>query len=218
MELITERRSPNFEAGPIKVEFVVLHYTAADLEETLNILCDPARRVSAHLVIDEQGRLHELVKCWNGTADKAWHAGRSRLLLNGQTWEEFNNFSIGIEIVNLNGNVFLYGERQYKAVSEALRHLQTLYPALKDPERIVGHEQIAGWRGKCDPGCQFDWGRLYAEVYPGAPVPERKPVMSTELKAELELLFSAFPGKERPFSKFCSRFNSLLERCLSGDK
>ena len=113
-----EFTSPNYDPVEIPVEFLVLHYTAGDLASTLELFLDPAREVSAHLIIAEDGEVFELVPCWDGLVHKAWHAGRSFWIDPEKKWEEFNNFSIGIEIVNLNGNLFPYSERQYQALAE----------------------------------------------------------------------------------------------------
>jgi N-acetyl-anhydromuramyl-L-alanine amidase AmpD len=180
MKIDTSKQSPNVTDQPIPVEFVVLHYTALSLEATLDRFLDPRAEVSAHLVIGQAGEVYELVPCMAGTALRAWHAGRSRLSVTdaaGQerVVEEFNDRSIGIELVNLNGNLFEYTEAQYVTLFELLRQLKGIYPALAQPDAIVGHEQIAGFRGKADPGRCFAWHRLFAECYPGLPVPVRSP-------------------------------------------
>ena len=41
-------RSPNFDAVQIPVEFLVLHYTAENLQDTLEIFKDTNRKVSSH--------------------------------------------------------------------------------------------------------------------------------------------------------------------------
>ena len=72
---------------------LVLHYTGMQsAEAALNRLCDPAARVSAHYVVEEDGAIWQLVP----EARRAFHAGRS-------CWEgehDLNFVSIGIEIVN----------------------------------------------------------------------------------------------------------------------
>ncbi len=126
-----------------------------------------SKPVSCHLLIDEQGKLYELVDCWRGACQKAFHAGSSFLLdSQGKKWIGFNSFSLGIELVNWNGNIFNFTASQYKSLFKALFHLKSLYPSLSSPERIVGHEHIAGFRGKKDPGYFFDWLRLFQNVYP----------------------------------------------------
>lgn len=178
MKVISSKRSPNFTDKVIGVEFLVLHYTATSLERTLDIFLDRDKQVSAHLVIDRDGAVYEVVPCLGGDARRAWHAGRSSFLVGsgeGQRLVEgFNDCSIGIELVNLNGNIYPYTEEQYSALFGVIEQLKGLYPALSDPERVVGHEQVAGFRGKADPGLRFEWQRLYGVCYPqqGAPLRE----------------------------------------------
>ena len=80
------------------VDVLVLHYTELPLQESLDILRDDARehRVSSHYVLAEDGVAYRLVP-----EDRvAWHAGRS----HWRGREALNTTSIGIEIVNLNGD------------------------------------------------------------------------------------------------------------------
>jgi len=87
--------SPNIgeKFHPGLPDTIILHYTATkDAARAIHMLCDPAREVSAHLVIDRDGAVTQLVPF----ETIAWHAGKS-------TWkdrESLNKFSIGIEIVN----------------------------------------------------------------------------------------------------------------------
>ena len=158
-------RSPHFEDINIPVEFVILHYTALSLKGSLDIFLG-SKSVSCHLLIDRDGSVYELVDCWEGACKKAFHAGRSVFLSEQkEEWKNFNDFSIGIELVNWNGNIFQFTELQYQSLFKVLSHLKELYPALNNSNRLLGHEHIAGFRGKKDPGYFFDWDRLFQEVY-----------------------------------------------------
>lgn len=209
-----KKLSPNFTPRRISVEFLILHYTAEDLERSLDILTDPAREVSAHFVISEQGEVFELVPCWEGEAYRAWHAGRSVWRDREQEWKEFNDFSIGIELVNVNGNLFAYPDAQYKALQKVVVHLKDLYPALKDPWRILGHEQIAGWRGKADPGVRFDWGRFFKDCYTEQPVPERLPCCPSGLQTALEKLIECQPETAEKMKSFWHALSYLTETAV----
>ena len=144
-----KRRSPNFESANIPVKFAVIHYTAQSLKESLNIFLSPRSQLSCHLLIDREGAVYELVECWSGVCKKAFHAGQSRFLdSEKKRWEGFNDFSLGIELVNGNGNIFPFKKTQCESLYKVLSHLKKLYPALRNPDRIVGHEHIAGYRGK----------------------------------------------------------------------
>lgn len=161
------------------MDFVVLHYTAASLKRTLEILEDKASEVSAHLVIDRDGTVYEMVPCLDGRPLRAWHAGRSAWVASvgaeQRTLEAFNDFSLGIELVNENGNLFPYTDAQYAALFAVFERLKALYPALRKPNAVVGHEQIAGFRGKVDPGRLFEWQRFFSVVYAGQGMPVREP-------------------------------------------
>lgn len=160
MQIVSTHGSPNFSDELIPVEFVILHYTAADLTRTLDIFANRERKVCAHFVLDTDGTVYDLGGFWDGPIRKGAHAGESRLEIDGVTHTSFNNMSVGVEIINVNGNLFPYTEEQYRSLHELLAHLMSRFPAIGGTCRIVGHEQIAGFRGKCDPGIKFDWTRV----------------------------------------------------------
>jgi N-acetyl-anhydromuramyl-L-alanine amidase AmpD len=162
MKVRSDVRSPNFGAERIPVRFAVLHYTACDLATTLRIFADPERQVAAHFVIDTNGDCYDLGGFFDGPIARGAHAGASRLDLDGTCFEGFNAFSIGIELVNLNGNAWAFEEAQYDALAALTRHLAARFPDLRMPGRLVGHEHVAHFRGKCDPGLRFDWTRYLA--------------------------------------------------------
>ena len=185
--------SPNCEQKALKVEFLVLHYTSADLSYTLNLFLSSKSRVSSHLVIDLNGQVYEVVDCMKGLCFKAWHAGESYWATPEKRWEHFNNFSIGIELVNHNGNLFPYNQEQYKSLKSVITELKTHYPALRDPDRIVGHEHIAGHRGKVDPGHCFNWALFFKMNYGGL-APLREPVLT---QAKRKCFFDKAEGEQK---------------------
>ncbi len=97
------------------------------------------------------------------------------------TIEGFNDFSIGIELVNVNGNVFPYTDPQYNSLIQVLLDLRVKYPKIRTFDQIVGHEEIAGFRGKCDPGVLFDWKRVQTGVFPDTVVPEERAAQESAL-------------------------------------
>ncbi len=144
--------SPNFDVRALPVTMLVLHYTGMqDAAGALARLTDPAAKVSAHYVVDEDGTIHRLV----AEEHRAWHAGRSHW--RGVT--DINSASIGIEIVNPGH------EWGYRAFPDA--QIEALIPLVHEiKERhaitrgnVVGHSDIAPTR-KQDPGELFPWGRL----------------------------------------------------------
>ena len=73
MAPIVERRSPNHDARPDggAIDMLILHYTGMEsAEAALGRMCDPASRVSAHYMIDEDGQIFRLVdegrRAWAG--------------------------------------------------------------------------------------------------------------------------------------------------------
>ncbi|MBM3585356.1 MAG: N-acetylmuramoyl-L-alanine amidase [Alphaproteobacteria bacterium] len=131
---------------------LVLHYTGMiDAASALARLTDPAAKVSAHYVIDEDGTIHRLV----AEDRRAWHAGDA--CWRGAT--DINGRSIGIELVNP-GHAFGYRpfpEVQVRAVIDLGLALVGRHPI---PARnVVGHADVAP-RRKEDPGELFDWRRL----------------------------------------------------------
>ncbi|MDI2592983.1 N-acetylmuramoyl-L-alanine amidase [Pseudomonas sp. 681] len=142
-----------------RAQFVVVHYTSASLQRSLQLLTHG--QVSSHYLIgdDSHGTIYKLVD----ENLRAWHAGESEW--QGRTW--LNSSSIGIEIVNPGFRDTPAG-RVWYPYSEA--QVQSLIVLLKDiikrnnitPEHIIGHSDIAPLR-KLDPGPLFPWKRLAAE-------------------------------------------------------
>jgi N-acetylmuramoyl-L-alanine amidase len=122
-------------------------------QEAIARLCDPAAKVSAHYVVEEDGAVFRLV----AETRRAAHAGisfwRGRSALNGN--------SIGIEIVNPGHE---WGYRpfpalQMAAVCDLCLGIMGRHPIA--PRNVVAHSDIAPDR-KQDPGELFDWQGLAA--------------------------------------------------------
>lgn len=151
---VRERPSPNHRGrnGPARIDMLVLHYTGMKTAaDAIGRLCDPAARVSAHYVVEEDGTIWRLVP----EALQAFHAGRSCWAGNS----DLNDVSIGIEIANP-GHEWGYRpfpEGQMIAVERLCGLLLRRYQI--PPHRVVGHSDIAPDR-KSDPGELFDWLRL----------------------------------------------------------
>ncbi len=155
--------SPNFNerrSGFTQPEYIVLHYTGMESgAAALARLCDPAAEVSAHYVVEEDGRIFALVD----ETMRAWHAGQS--LWNGV--EDMNSASIGIEIVNgghdflVDGQLPPYPPAQIKAVAKLCRAICKRWNI--PPTHIIGHSDIAPIR-KRDPGEHFPWDEFQAMV------------------------------------------------------
>ena len=178
--------------GPGAPDTIVLHYTAtASAEAAVQVLSDPAREVSAHVVVGRDGQIVQLV----AFDTVAWHAGRS-------VWagrEGLNRYSLGIEVDNAgqlderDGRFLSWLGREYPPaeVMRAVHRNQTApshwhrftEPQLREVEelcaglieaysirQILGHEEIAPDR-KVDPGPAFPLDGLRARLLPTGPAP-----------------------------------------------
>ncbi|MGE4529478.1 MAG: N-acetylmuramoyl-L-alanine amidase, partial [Rhodospirillaceae bacterium] len=154
VSLRTDPASPNHDARPAgaPVDMLVLHYTGMETAAAaLARLCDPAAKVSAHYLIDEDGAVHALV----AEDRRAWHAGVSAW--RGEA--DVNARSIGIELVNP-GHEFGYRDfpaRQIDALADLCREILARHPI--PPRNVVGHSDVAP-RRKTDPGERFPWPAL----------------------------------------------------------
>jgi N-acetylmuramoyl-L-alanine amidase len=149
---ITAAPSPNFDIRALPVCMIVLHYTGmASGAAALQRLRDPQAKVSAHYLVEEDGRVFALVP----EDRRAWHAGVSSW--RGMT--DVNSASVGIEIVNP-GHEFGYRAFPRVQMARVVRLVQAIAARHRiDRADIVGHSDVAPAR-KDDPGELFDWGLL----------------------------------------------------------
>ena len=148
------RPAINFEPRRcgLRPTILLLHYTGmASAEKAAEWLCTAESRVSCHYLIDEAGRITQMVS----EEMRAWHAGESYWA--GET--DINSASIGIEIHNAGHGLAYtnFPEAQMQAV-EALSLDITARHRIR-PERVLAHSDVAPSR-KRDPGEKFDWARL----------------------------------------------------------
>ena len=144
--------SPNYEERHNILDMLILHYTdMLSGQESLDRMCDPEAKVSAHYMVDEDGIIYAMVP----EEKRAWHAGLSHW--KGRT--NLNSNSIGIEIQNPGHS---NGYRAFpKAQMDAVLHLiQDIRTRWTIPDHyILAHSDIAPDR-KVDPGHLFDWALL----------------------------------------------------------
>jgi len=156
---IHHRPSPNFNIRPegAVIDTVILHYTGMETAAAaLERLTDTAAEVSAHYLIDEDGRVVQMV----AEEHRAWHAGISAW----QGRENLNHTSIGIELVNP-GHEFGYRAFPEDQIAALLDLLAGIRERHKIPvSRYLGHSDIAPDR-KTDPGELFPWARLAREGF-----------------------------------------------------
>jgi len=116
-------------------------------------LCDPAARVSAHYVVDEDGTILGLVP----ENRRAWHAG----VAGWRDIDDVNGHSIGIELVNP-GHDWGYRDfphAQIAALVDLAGKIVARYHL--HPAAVIGHSDVAPAR-KIDPGERFPWDELSA--------------------------------------------------------
>ena len=166
--MIIDTPSPNQNDRALPLTMLVLHYTGMQSgQAALDRLRDPAAKVSAHYVLEEDGRVFKLVE----EERRAWHAGDSYW----RNITDINSASIGIEIVN--------GGHDFGLPAFPEAQMQTLIPLCQGilarhniaPHNIVGHSDIAPGR-KQDPGERFDWQRLANQGIGLWPTPSMAPI------------------------------------------
>lgn len=144
--------SPNFNDRAKPVSLIVLHYTGMETgQAALDRMRDSAAKVSAHYMVEEDGRTFQLVD----EAKRAWHAGVSEWASE----TDINSISIGIEIVNGGHDFGLpdYPQAQIDTVISLTKQIINRHAI--PMHRVVGHADIAPGR-KQDPGEKFPWQQL----------------------------------------------------------
>jgi N-acetylmuramoyl-L-alanine amidase len=146
--------SPNFEPRrhDAQPSILLLHYTGVTTAaKAIDWLSRPESKVSAHYVIDGEGRITQLV----AEAMRAWHAGLAAWA--GET--DINSASIGIEIHNPGHELGYpdFPQPQLAAVEALCRDIIARHTIR--PERVLAHSDVAPTRKK-DPGEKFPWARL----------------------------------------------------------
>jgi N-acetylmuramoyl-L-alanine amidase len=163
--------SPNFDQRLGPPDMIVLHYTGMQTgPAALERLCDPQAKVSAHYMIEQDGRVYALVP----EERRAWHAGVS--FWKGE--QDVNGVSIGIELVNP-GHELGYPDFPDLQIEALIGLMDAVRGRWSIPNgRILGHSDVAPGR-KIDPGEKLPWKRLAqdghglwieADPAPGAPL------------------------------------------------
>lgn len=140
--------SSNFDDRPvgITVDTVVLHATVLDtLDQVIKQFADPGSRVSSHYTIDRNGAIASHVP----EDKRAWHAGQSKMK-DGRSG--VNDFSIGIELVNLNDGRDPFPERQIEAMRGLLKTIVARHPI----KHIIPHYECADPAGRKSDPTGFD--------------------------------------------------------------
>ncbi|MFJ9991336.1 N-acetylmuramoyl-L-alanine amidase [Pseudomonas putida] len=151
-----------------RVRFLVLHYTAANFQSSVNALAK-GDQVSAHYLIPspadpsyqqagfDKTRIFSLVD----ENERAWHSGSSEWGVR----TSLNDTAIGIELVNQasvsNGHFTFqdYHPEQIAALVQVCQDILQRYPDITSTH-VLGHSDISIGR-KSDPGAAFPWQQLY---------------------------------------------------------
>ncbi len=149
---IIDLPSPNFDSRALPVTMIVLHYTGMEsAQAAIDRLRDPAAKVSAHYLVDEDGTILRLVD----EDKRAWHAGKS----HWRGIQDVNSASIGIELVNPGHELGYrdFPEAQMSALIPLVAEIKERHAITRG--NVVGHSDIAPAR-KTDPGELFNWHAL----------------------------------------------------------
>jgi N-acetyl-anhydromuramyl-L-alanine amidase AmpD len=141
--------SPNINDRPegVSIDTIVLHHTASPtLKGTVKWFTMPESRVSCHFTVGKDGSIAQMVSCYQ----RAWHAGQS---IDAWGRPNVNDFSIGIEIVNMGDGKDPYTPAQLRAVELLCRTLIQQHPI----RQITSHEFIAEPQGRKNDPIAFDW-------------------------------------------------------------
>jgi len=136
---IIQSPSPNFDERTLPISLLILHYTGMVTgEAALERMCEPDAKVSAHYMVEEDGRIFQLVE----EDKRAWHAGVSEW--QGET--NINSNSMGIEIVNgghdhpnEDGSLPDFPDVQINAVIALSKDIMKRHGELT----VLGHSDIA---------------------------------------------------------------------------
>ncbi|MEA3505498.1 MAG: N-acetylmuramoyl-L-alanine amidase [Bacteroidota bacterium] len=211
------KKSPNHSGNNIikEIDTIVIHYTAgSSAESSINVLCNPNTKASAHVVVAQDGAITQLVP-FN---IKAWHAGKS----HHHNRVGMNSYSIGIEIDNPGrltkaGNKYIswfgreypenrtieakhanedflsfwhtYSEEQINSVFELCEVLSKQY----NIKYIVGHDEISPGR-KSDPGPAFPIEKIRSQIL----YPDRNEDAEEELPDNGEVAVALLNFREKP--------------------
>jgi N-acetyl-anhydromuramyl-L-alanine amidase AmpD len=149
--------SPNFNnrRRPDDIAAIVIHATAnVSLEYTIDRFGDSSSEVSAHYTIAKDGTIVQHVHDMH----RAWHAGRSRY--KGR--QGCDDFTLGVELVNLNDGTDPYPEIQHQVNVELCVHLCQKHGITSDD--IIGHLDVAIPPGRKSDPRGYDLNRLRKDV------------------------------------------------------
>jgi N-acetylmuramoyl-L-alanine amidase len=208
----------NHPLSSTQIEFLIIHYSGGNWFRIKEIFekSKDFNGVSCHFAIDENGVVDEIIPTLGSLTYKGAHCGESYWIDDQHHfWNAFNNFSIGIELINPNGNLLDFTSAQYFSLFKLVALLKEKYPKLRNFSRVLGHEHIAGFRGKVDPGLRFDWTLFFQSCF-DTPSPIQCKTSSLVLDCYREFFH---PGFERQIKdsniKFWHDLNFSMEKATA---
>ena len=153
--LVIEQGPGSLGSEPRKepVTCLILHHTAGSLPSSLEILQgkDPKHKVGVHYIVTDEPKPRVIRMVPEHLS--AYHAGKSAW---GKT-NGLNQHSIGIEIINYDGNVYPYSDAQAATIFALCDEIIRRHDI--KPWNVLAHSDIAVGR-KVDPGSKFPWAQL----------------------------------------------------------
>lgn len=168
-----------YHGGEITPQLVVIHHTAV-VDRKNNIGSDNGKywlanpspisaKPSVHFHIGVKGKVtiyRNVIGMSDQWVKRANHAGDSRYMINGLTFNGINGHSIGIEVAG-DTNRYPLTDIQYKALVNVSKWINEQFPYLAYRNRWVRHADVAIPRGrKNDIGTKyFSFSKFLDDVF-----------------------------------------------------
>lgn len=137
------------------IDMVVMHDIEGTAASAMAWFQNTKARVSSHYVVDNGGRVWQMVR----ERDVAWHAGNSAI----------NRRAVGIEMEGFAYRPGFYADALYEASATLVRDITTRHNIPRDRTHIIGHHEVpnarkpgsfGGGNGHTDPGPYWDWEKF----------------------------------------------------------
>jgi N-acetylmuramoyl-L-alanine amidase len=149
--------SQGSEIRKAPIQALILHHTGGNLAGSYEVLQGrkSSHRVGIHYLVTDETPPRVIAMVPESRV--AFHAGKS----GWRQFESLNQNSIGIEIINLDGNIHRYPPAQQDLVAKLCADILRRHPTIA-PTEVLAHSDIAIGR-KIDPGLLFPWSELAAK-------------------------------------------------------
>ncbi|PWK75562.1 N-acetylmuramoyl-L-alanine amidase [Aminobacter sp. AP02] len=144
------------------IRAIVIHATAgASSEGAVSVI--KSRSASFHWLVPDENEAAHAKNVWATCheARRAWHVRNTASHPDVYFGEQgVNDYSLGIEIVNMVASSDRYSDWQVAATAQIVRYCWEKYPNLK---YIVSHAKLDPTR-RTDPGAHFPWDKFRETV------------------------------------------------------